>query len=383
MPAQPRRPAGTPVGGQFAPTNRPEATGVELVDDEPEVIAPRVEATVEPGIPSFSIEGFADHDCRTTRDRVRAAMLSSGLSWPMGKIAVRVVEPVPERTADLDLEIALGVLKASDQLPDVDVDDLRGELGLDGSIRGSVPPDARNLRQLVDTLKQRRAPALDDSDASGLAFTEWLRSSMVRHGLLSEDGARCVGARGWSEPNVENHTSFTLRRVGDDVEAFVFVDEKAGLHQQHYREVFDTQVLELHDPIAPKRIEPRIERILHESGLDVRTVSYAGHQALWDNTVHYRVRFRHSPSEPIPDGDPTTTGTTRTKEAAESWRLFRESYGGWLDLYRKARAMGGMAETERRLRAAADLAGVDAAQLRADKARAYRGESSEQILEGR
>ena len=30
---QPRRPAGTPTGGQFAPTNRPEATGVELVDD--------------------------------------------------------------------------------------------------------------------------------------------------------------------------------------------------------------------------------------------------------------------------------------------------------------------------------------------------------------
>ena len=31
---QPRRPAGAPTGGQFAPTNRPEATGVELVDDD-------------------------------------------------------------------------------------------------------------------------------------------------------------------------------------------------------------------------------------------------------------------------------------------------------------------------------------------------------------
>lgn len=31
---QSRRPAGTPVGGQFAPTHRPEATGIELVDDE-------------------------------------------------------------------------------------------------------------------------------------------------------------------------------------------------------------------------------------------------------------------------------------------------------------------------------------------------------------
>ncbi len=31
---QPRRPAGTPVGGQFAPTSRPEASGIELVDDD-------------------------------------------------------------------------------------------------------------------------------------------------------------------------------------------------------------------------------------------------------------------------------------------------------------------------------------------------------------
>ena len=31
---QPRRPAGTSVGGQFAPINRLEATGVELVDDD-------------------------------------------------------------------------------------------------------------------------------------------------------------------------------------------------------------------------------------------------------------------------------------------------------------------------------------------------------------
>ena len=32
--SQSRRPAGTPVGGQFAPTNRPEASDVQLVDDD-------------------------------------------------------------------------------------------------------------------------------------------------------------------------------------------------------------------------------------------------------------------------------------------------------------------------------------------------------------
>lgn len=33
--AQPRRPAGTPTGGQFASTNRPEARGIHLVEDDP------------------------------------------------------------------------------------------------------------------------------------------------------------------------------------------------------------------------------------------------------------------------------------------------------------------------------------------------------------
>ncbi len=39
MTTQPRRPAGTPASGQFAPTNRPEATGIELVDDLPPALA--------------------------------------------------------------------------------------------------------------------------------------------------------------------------------------------------------------------------------------------------------------------------------------------------------------------------------------------------------
>ena len=78
-----------------------------------------------------------------------------------------------------------------------------------------------------------------------------------------------------------------------------------------------------------------------------------------------------------------TPDTPSTEEGDRSWQLFHESYGHWLDMYRKARAMGGMADTERRLREAAGLAGVSAAHLRADKARAYRGETSEQILEGR
>lgn len=65
-------------------------------------------------------------------------MLSSDLAWPMGRITVGVAEPARVRAADLDLEIALGLLQASGQLPGIGVDGLQGELGLDGSIRGEA-----------------------------------------------------------------------------------------------------------------------------------------------------------------------------------------------------------------------------------------------------
>ena len=46
---QARRPAGTPTGGQFAPMNRPEATGIELNDDDlVEAVVPAEHSTVMP-----------------------------------------------------------------------------------------------------------------------------------------------------------------------------------------------------------------------------------------------------------------------------------------------------------------------------------------------
>ena len=97
----------------------------------------RVEVHVSDGLPGFSIVGLPDASCREARDRVRAAMVSSGLSWPMKRITVNLAPGgVPKAGSGLDLPIALGVLTASGQLPVID-DGIAafGELGLDGSVR--------------------------------------------------------------------------------------------------------------------------------------------------------------------------------------------------------------------------------------------------------
>lgn len=145
-----------------------------------------VEVHVANGLPGFQMVGLPDEACRESRDRVRAALLSSGLPWPTTRITVNLA-PSGQRKggAGLDLAIAIGVLVATEQVRAEDVAQLGflGELGLDGSLRavpGTVPmvaalgdvcpvvPDASSseahvaasrqvrvaghLRQLVDAL---------------------------------------------------------------------------------------------------------------------------------------------------------------------------------------------------------------------------------------
>jgi magnesium chelatase family protein len=147
-----------------------------------------VEVHVGPGLPGFTIVGLPDEACRESRDRVRAAILSSGCEWPSTRRVTVNLAPSRLRKTGmaLDLPLAVGVLVASDVIPPEAVDGLAfiGELGLDGSIRpvagaapmvaalgevdvvippGNVPEGlvaarsqvraAPSLRELVDALK--------------------------------------------------------------------------------------------------------------------------------------------------------------------------------------------------------------------------------------
>ncbi len=49
-----------------------------------------VEAHVSSGLPGFNIVGLPDTACREARDRVRAALLSSGLKWPTKRVTINL-----------------------------------------------------------------------------------------------------------------------------------------------------------------------------------------------------------------------------------------------------------------------------------------------------
>jgi len=97
-----------------------------------------VEAHVSNGLPGFAVVGLPDAACREARDRVRAALLSSGLVWPLRRITINLAPSgLRKGGAGLDLAIALAVLVADGQLPPDRVEGrmVLAELGLDGSLR--------------------------------------------------------------------------------------------------------------------------------------------------------------------------------------------------------------------------------------------------------
>lgn len=97
-----------------------------------------VEIHVSNGLPGFTIVGLPDAAVREARDRVRAAVLSSGLPWPMSRVTVNLAPSgVRKAGAGLDLPIAVGLLVATSHLPPGCTQGLAfcGELGLNGSLR--------------------------------------------------------------------------------------------------------------------------------------------------------------------------------------------------------------------------------------------------------
>ena len=77
----------------------------------------RVETHLSSGLPSFTMVGLADAEVRESRERVRAALLSSGYEFPAGRLTVNLSPAdLPKESGRFDLPIALGVLLVSGQI---------------------------------------------------------------------------------------------------------------------------------------------------------------------------------------------------------------------------------------------------------------------------
>lgn len=96
-----------------------------------------VEVDISRGLPGLTIVGLPDAAIRESRERVRSAIMNSGLLYPNKRLTVNLAPAdLPKEGPAYDLPIAVGILIASEQvsadlLPSLFV----GELSLDGSVR--------------------------------------------------------------------------------------------------------------------------------------------------------------------------------------------------------------------------------------------------------
>jgi magnesium chelatase family protein len=112
-----------------------------------------VEADLSPGLPAVVLTGLPDTALYEARDRVRAAVVNSGRSWPNRRITVNLLPAtLPKQGSCFDLAIACALLAGAGELPLAALDGVAvlGELGLDGTVRpvrGVLPMVAAAARR--------------------------------------------------------------------------------------------------------------------------------------------------------------------------------------------------------------------------------------------
>ncbi|HAP42748.1 MAG: hypothetical protein A2087_04825 [Spirochaetes bacterium GWD1_61_31] len=97
----------------------------------------KVEVDIRRGIPTVDIVGLPDGAIKEARDRIRAALRNAGHEFPLDKVLVNLAPAgLRKGGAAFDLSIALAILVASGQLPDLPLAVLAvGELELSGQVR--------------------------------------------------------------------------------------------------------------------------------------------------------------------------------------------------------------------------------------------------------
>jgi magnesium chelatase family protein len=128
-----------------------------------------VEVHLANGLPSLSIVGLPEAAVKESKDRVRAALQNARFEFPARRITVNLAPAdLPKEGGRFDLPIAIGILAASGQVSNRDLDkyELIGELALTGELR----PVLGALTVALQTRQSRRALILPEANAPEAAL---------------------------------------------------------------------------------------------------------------------------------------------------------------------------------------------------------------------
>ena len=141
--------------------------------EAPEVI---VEVHTSNGLPTLNIVGLPEASVRESKDRVRSALINSHFQLPPQRITLNLAPAdLPKTGSRYDLPIAIGLLKATEQLiAETDDFEFFGELGLDGQLRpvsGILPSiiasNQANRTAIIPTANLEEAALLENPKVKG------------------------------------------------------------------------------------------------------------------------------------------------------------------------------------------------------------------------
>ncbi len=146
-----------------------------------------VEVDISRGLPSQTIVGLPDAAVRESSERVRAALVNSGLIHPRARLTVNLAPAdLRKEGPAYDLPIAVGILVASEQVgADLSKAGLVGELSLDGQVRtvtGVLPMAVAAQEKGLKALYVPQANAAEAALVEGLTvYPVASLSSLVGH----------------------------------------------------------------------------------------------------------------------------------------------------------------------------------------------------------
>lgn len=172
------------------------AYGVALVGLDGRIV--EVEAHTGPGLPRTVLVGLPDTSLYEARDRCKAAVHSSGRSWPNTLLTINLSPAtLPKQGSGYDLAIVTAVLGAADVVPAAELTDtvLLGELGLDGRVRpvrGVLPATlaaarAGFRRVIVPYRQAAEAQLVDGIEVLGVASLAQLVALLTQEEVPDAD----------------------------------------------------------------------------------------------------------------------------------------------------------------------------------------------------
>ena len=125
------------------------------------------------GLPAFDVVGLPDAAVKESRDRVRAAIKTAGLQFPVSRLTINLAPADTKKVGTVyDLPILLGILVCCGELKPIPADfAFIGEVGLSGElreVRGALPMALCARKNGIKRLYLPEKNAAEASFASGL-----------------------------------------------------------------------------------------------------------------------------------------------------------------------------------------------------------------------